>query len=218
MTTSTLIRSFYRIDFFFSFPFLLILFFNCASTKPIEPQQIRYTGPVIRAAVIGGRNHNTQWNIDETSISDKLTHMLQRQGKYEIYERQSMQRIVDEQALAQSGIINENRMVQIGKLAGVQKLLIFNLNRYDFIEKEENGLFDKKTAEAIVALSVKVVDVAKGLIETTRIGEGKIIDKQKSLNTGGQARLASSNDELRKKLLNDALDEAIRDVAEQLSR
>lgn len=84
----------------------------------------------------------------EKYITDALTEAVFNTGKVKIIERDNLEKIINEQKLQSSGLVNESQAANIGNIAGVEYVC------YGTIKEIENGY----------TVSVRVVDVESGEI------------------------------------------------------
>ena len=87
---------------------------------------------------------------DIKAITDKLTQEIYKTGYYDLIERSNIEKVFEEHELSQSGIIDENDAVELGKIAGVQKILLGS------VEKTEN----------VYAVNIRLVNVVNARIES----------------------------------------------------
>jgi curli biogenesis system outer membrane secretion channel CsgG len=79
----------------------------------------------------------------ESKVSDSVTSAVETQivelGGAKIYSRSDLAKIMQEQQFQQSGMVNEDHLVELGKLAGVQYLVTGSINNFaqKFVSKQE---------------------------------------------------------------------------------
>ena len=83
------------------------------------------------------------------AISDKLRYELFNTGKFSVYERNRMDAILKEQKLQLSGITSEEKAIKIGKLLGVNYVVLGNIYKID----------------NIYSINIRLVNVQTGKIE-----------------------------------------------------
>lgn len=91
------------------------------------------------------------------SIPGQIQRHLLDSPDVKIIERKKLQEILQEQALSQSGIIDQSQAVQVGKLAAAEKIMV--------------GEF-AETADHTISLNVRLVDVELGLVEKQWLDAG----------------------------------------------
>lgn len=85
-------------------------------------------------------------------ISEELTTRLYRTGKFEVIERQLLDKIIQEQKISLSGIVDENSAVELGKILGVDAIATGTIG--------DLGISVKINARLISAESGKLFSVA----------------------------------------------------------
>jgi TolB-like protein len=83
-------------------------------------------GPKLRIAVFDFRNRTAyyHWYDLAVELSDMLITKLINTGKFDVVERSQLDRILQEKALAQSGVVEEKEAMQAAQLAGADVILI----------------------------------------------------------------------------------------------
>jgi curli biogenesis system outer membrane secretion channel CsgG len=113
------------------------------------------------------------WAIGE-GVSDMLATAMVKSGKFEVYERSQMEKILQEQNMQMSGAMTPESAVKVGALLGVQYLVMGSVNQFG--QKETGvsalGIGVKKTT-ARVACDVRIVDVSSGKIVSADTGLGE---------------------------------------------
>lgn len=80
-----------------------------------------------------------------------------------VVDRDDLQRLLDEQKLNMSGMVDENSTVEAGKLLGAQVVLVCTLVDY----REETGTLVHSSREAYQGIPVETLNETTGLKETT---------------------------------------------------
>lgn len=70
-------------------------------------------------------------------LQDKMARALEESGKVVVVERYRLDKVLDEQKLALSGLIDPKTAAEVGKLLGADYLVVGNLDQFDF---QENSL------------------------------------------------------------------------------
>jgi|SaaInl8_200m_RNA_FD_contig_21_340621_length_1391_multi_9_in_0_out_0_1 curli biogenesis system outer membrane secretion channel CsgG len=97
--------------------------------------------PVGIGAVAASKSHSDRKHQSEktkrsveSKISDSVTSAVESQivelGGARIYSRSDLGKIMQEQKFQQSGLVNEDHLVELGKLAGVQYLVTGSINNF----------------------------------------------------------------------------------------
>ena len=89
---------------------------------------------------------------DKPNVEDMLMTGLGKADCIELYERSGLRKILAEMKIGKSGIIDEKTAIEIGKLAGVEKVVLGSYN-----------LFENNQAR----IDVRYIDVKTGKVEKT---------------------------------------------------
>lgn len=136
------------------FSCILSLFSTCTTISTSRSNA--NVGTVHKVAVLNFDMNNANWGPE---FSDSFVHNLLGFSKWEIIEREQIFKILDEQKLARSGIIDDHQSVQIGKILGVDAIIVGRgtaLSYMDSNKQQINYLVD--------TFSLKVVLVQTGAI------------------------------------------------------
>lgn len=107
-------------------------------------------------------------------VADMLATSLVKIGKYDVFERQQMSAMLEEQKLGMSGLVTPESAAKIGKLLGVQYVIIGSINQFG--QKEGGGAafgIGLKTQTARVAADIRIVSVESGKITAAGSGQGE---------------------------------------------
>ena len=131
-------------------------------------------------------------------ISDLLVTYLVKDGSYSVIERKAMDKILAEQNFSNSDRANANSAAKIGKLLGVDAIIVGSITQFGNETKNTNvggsggnwggfgvGGFGHKKSKAIVALTARMVDIDTGEILAVAEGKGESARESTSLLGGG---------------------------------
>lgn len=126
---------------------------------------------------------------DASSIQYQLVEIVSAEatqlGRYEVFNRQDLKKIFEEQALFQAGIINDSSIISFGQIAGAKEAMLVKLIQFDQrgivpVKKKETNFFDVVVAivkasskkedgqphanniQTVLSFSVKTIDVETG--------------------------------------------------------
>lgn len=100
-------------------------------------------------------------------FSDAITHNFVKAGKMDVVEREALSKILKEQKLSMTGLIDEGSAVKVGKLLGADVIII---GRGTALRKHVKG---KPQNNLIDTLALKAINVETGsVILTVRKEEG----------------------------------------------
>ena len=152
-------------------------------------------------------------------VSYLLTNRLVENGQYTLVERSRVEEILREQDLGQSGRIDPSTAAEIGRVLGVDAVVIGSVTRFNF---EQNGGSVSvlgfggggDSTGAVVELTARLVNTTTGEIIATAEGSGSADRGGGRVSTpfgsvGGGSR---SDDEI----FSDAAEEAVNELAAQL--
>lgn len=138
-------------------------------------------------------------NVDVgKGISDLLVTDLVKDGTYSVIERKALDKILAEQNFSNSDRANPNFAAKIGKLLGVDTIIVGSITQFGNETKNTNiggagaglggfgiGGFGKKESKAIVVVNARMVDIDTGEILGVADGKGESARKSTSLLGGG---------------------------------
>lgn len=137
------------------------------------------------------------------NLQSELENGLVQNRNYTVVERTSLDRIFRELGLQNSGVVDSNSAIEIGKLAGADYTVLGNVVSADIIPFN-NILYEGYKAK--VKFAVKIVDNKTGVILISDIVEGT-----KSEMKNNNVRVSAEN------LLNGAATEAAHRVLDKLN-
>jgi curli biogenesis system outer membrane secretion channel CsgG len=154
-------------------------------------------------------------------VSDLLTNKLVQNGTYSVIERSRIDQILQEQNLGASGRVDPATAAQIGKILGVDVVVIGSITQYNVEEKDSGGSLgffgvnvDSKKSKATVQLTARLVSTTTAEILAVAQGEGQLDQNDSKvfvLGTGG----GTSSSKL-DKLLSAAASEAVDNLSAQI--
>src|SRR6266404_6592010 len=131
-------------------------------------------------------------------IADMLVDRLVNDGTYSVIERKALDKILAEQNFSNSDRANPTSAAKIGKLLGVDAIIVGSITQFGNETKNTNlggagggligyglGGFGHKKSKAIVALTARIVDIDSGEILAVAEGKGESQRESTSLLGGG---------------------------------
>ncbi|MDR3286925.1 MAG: CsgG/HfaB family protein [Prevotellaceae bacterium] len=140
--------------------FILLLFVLLPLSAQEQKTKIAIFDPVISGKI-----------FDEGAgvmIREIVSEVIVNSGKYSIVERSLIDKILKEQKFSNSGVVDENQISAIGKLAGANKVLLSVLS-----SSGDKGL-----------LSLKIIDVQSATVESQKtklVNQSEVLDIANSL-------------------------------------
>ena len=105
----------------------------------------------------------------ELRMSEMLQTSLVHTGRFEVIERAKLEQIIQEQNLALTGIIDESKAVQVGKLVGAEYVV------FGALTSVTKGIIDKFAYDLVqvhVGCDVRVVNTTTGVIDLSDFALG----------------------------------------------
>jgi curli biogenesis system outer membrane secretion channel CsgG len=120
---------------------------------------------------------NDDWDIGR-DLADQLITAMVRQGSYSVLERKMLDRVLGEQAISTAGLIDPDTAAQVGRLLGVNAVVVGSITQFGFDERGTSGFLGMgRTREirAVVVVNVRLVDPTTGEVlgAVTARGEGR---------------------------------------------
>ncbi len=161
------------------------------------------------------------WDVGK-GISDEMVTELLKTGKFRLIEREQIDKVLNEQNFGTSGRVDNNSAAKIGKILGVQYLVMGRVTEFSFKSTEVGGISLKKgigmglkSTKANVAIDARLVDTGSAEIISSVTGKGNKSSNNVSVVHKWSA-IAFGSDEFRKTDLGIATREAVASVAKQL--
>jgi curli biogenesis system outer membrane secretion channel CsgG len=137
-------------------------------------------------------------NVDVgKGISDLLVKCLVQDGTYSVIERKQLDKILGEQNFSNSDRANPNSAAQIGKILGVDAIIVGSVTQFGNDNKNMSvggngagiggfgiGGFGKKKSKAVVVLDARIVNIDTA--EILGVAEGKGESERDGLMLGGE--------------------------------
>lgn len=143
------------------------------------------TGSVNLASIFGGAS-------PAQGVSNLITNALVKDGSYSVIERSKIDDILREQNLGASGRIDPASAAQIGRVLGVDAVVIGAVTQFN-VEANNSGsgfcVFGvcsaKQKSRATVQINARLVSTTTAEILAATEGKGEVDKKSKALNVGG---------------------------------
>ena len=108
------------------------------------------------------------------AAADVLTTYLVESNQFQVVERQHMSKILEEQKFQQSGAVDQNSAIQVGKLLGVQYMAYGAVTNFGIRTEATNViLYQQKEQVAESQVDVRLINVETGVIMFAKHGRGK---------------------------------------------
>ncbi len=161
------------------------------------------------------------WDVGK-GISDELVTELLKTGKFRLIEREQIDKVLNEQNFGASGRVDTSSAAKIGKVLGVQYLVMGRVTEFSFKSTDIGGLSLKsgiglglKSTKANVAIDARLVDTGSAEIVASVTGKGNKNTSNVKVSYKWDA-IALGSDEFRQTDLGIATRSAVAEVAKQL--
>lgn len=110
-------------------------------------------------------------------VADMLATALVKSGKFMVIERQELDKVLQEQRLGQSGVVTEQSAAKVGRLLGVELLVVGSVSEFGTSQREVGGnvpLFGAalKQTTARTAVDLRLVNTTTGEVIAAEKEEG----------------------------------------------
>ncbi|MFC2061599.1 CsgG/HfaB family protein [Elusimicrobiota bacterium] len=205
---------------------LFLLNTGCATTSVKQKQALTaetkkvmdmYTGPRRKVAVIEFVN-KTKFGERRlgTSAADILITELENTGKFILVEREKLSKIIKEQELALTGLIDSGSAAEVGKIIGVEALITGSISQFGMKTTSSDLIITsgkKQIAEATV--DIRLIDVETAGIIYADSGKG--VAKSKSGKLLGVGKSAGYDETLAGKSLRAAIVGFVKNIVARIS-
>jgi curli biogenesis system outer membrane secretion channel CsgG len=107
------------------------------------------------------------------AAADVLTGMLVRTQQFRVITRQQLAKVLEEQKLGGSGIVDAATAPQVGKVIGVEYIVVGVVTRFGMRQSSGNYVVTRsKRQEASCTVEVSLIDATTGEILYSEPGEG----------------------------------------------
>lgn len=162
------------------------------------------------------------WDVGK-GISDEFVTEFLNTNKFRLIEREQIERVIQEQNFGQSGRVDTKTAAKIGKILGVDFLVMGRVTEFSLKSTGVSGISLKKgvglgvkSTNAIVAIDARLVDATTAEIIASVTGKGDKRSTNLSVAVEWEA-IAFGSDEFRKTNLGIATREAVASAAQQLA-
>jgi len=115
--------------------FVCLLAVGCASGLKTSTSKAYYDKLYERVAVMEFNNATKDQEISKV-VTELFVADLMATEKYIVMERTALDKVLTEQGLGQSGVIETSTATKIGRLAGVDAVFLGSVNEYEYIKRK----------------------------------------------------------------------------------
>lgn len=152
-------------------------------------------------------------------IADMLVTELVNSKKFKVIERAELESLMQEQKLGLSGAVTAQTAAQIGKILGVEYMVIGSVNEYG-TKESDIGAFGVgvKSHSASVGLDLRVIDTTSAEIVTAATGQGKKSTKALNISNADimPTNIRVGSPEFSTTLIGKATREAVQDASSKI--
>jgi len=121
--------------------------------KPVinKPSQMKLVGERMGLAVLPFQTKGLGVEIGEINIVEQMMTTLYKLNRFKLFERTQLEKILEEQKLGMSGILDASTAAEIGKGIGVDAIVLGTVTRSGNNIAIDARLIDTETAEIVTA-------------------------------------------------------------------
>ncbi len=191
---------------------------NTTTVKETEKVNAKYIGPKRRIAVVEFENKTAygQRRLSQAATDILITELF-KSGKFIVVEREKMNKIMEEQKIQQSGMIDPLTAVKIGQILGVEAIVVGAVSEFG-VKKEGSDylIAQSKQQVAEVSVDVRVIDVQTGQVILADSGKG--ITKSKKASFLGMGTKGGYDETLEGEALRAAIVKFVDNIANQINK
>jgi curli biogenesis system outer membrane secretion channel CsgG len=209
-------------------------YFGPKKRVAVTAMEVKVQGVVTTAPTPSGSTTVVTLDIQQptefgTGLADMLVTALNSSNRFILLERQNFEEISKERALSQGADFNPATAAQAGRLLGAQVIIRGAVTELAVKKSGSNvgGVLGdvvsggKSTAQAVVMIDLKLIDVNTGQILDSVKAEGKVSSSQTVLNlTRKDIKLGGSafNNSPLGQAVRAAIDNAVRRICERMEK
>lgn len=173
-----------------------------------------------RLAVLDFENQTTAWPGQlGSAVASLLATRLVQASEYSVIERTQLDAILEEQGLQMSGVVTPEQAVRIGRVAGVDYVVLGAVSRFTIDTRRVGfGGLGAEVTEAESALNARLVDTETAEIVAAAEAAGKKRLVSGSLRDMSFASSATLTLDVAQEAIEPALDQLVERLGEQRHR
>ncbi len=142
-------------------------------------------GPKKRVAIVDFEN-KTAYGQEKLgqATSDILTTELVKTKRFIVVEREALDKVLTEQKLGFSGVVDEVTAAKTGRILGAQAIVTGAISEFGEAKKESRHLFKKKVSLVECAADIRVINTTTGEIVYADSGVGQVEVESEHFLTG----------------------------------
>lgn len=157
---------------------LLVLAAGCGSSQSVRTDSApvlanKVIGPRLRIAVVEFENKTTYGQRLGTASADILVTELAKTDRFILVERQKLEKIMQEQKLGMTGVIDPDTAAKVGKLLGAAAIVTGAVSEFGVKTQGSDALIvESKKQVAEAGVDVRIIDAETGQILYAESGHG----------------------------------------------
>lgn len=126
------------------------------------------------------------------AVADILVTELVKDGTFKVIERSQLEKVISEQKLSASGLVDTSEVAKIGKILGVSAVIVGSVTQFG-IDSKVRGIFGIgiKQNYAKVAVNARLIDTTTA--EILNAAEGSAEESASGVSIEGLANIDASN-------------------------
>ncbi|HPA71686.1 MAG: hypothetical protein KBA61_01705 [Spirochaetes bacterium] len=137
---------------------LVPVMFGCSTIDVAINKKVDVTKKLNKIVVFPFEIKSAHWG-DE--FSDSITHYLFKTGRVDVVERQELEKILKEQRLSMTGLLDSDKSARVGKLLGADVMVLGRGTALDIGQRDQEG------KNLVDTFMLKVVSVETGSLLIT---------------------------------------------------
>ena len=147
-----------------------------------------FAGDSVRIGIMNFENRaNGLSNAHVKAITDVFTRMLANSPSVSVIEQDRLDAIARQQRMSMSGMIDPRMLVEVGRIAGCQYVLVGAATKFNKTSKTTGvkGIFAEIKTEANITLDARLIDTKTGEVVLSASETGSATHKQTASSLGG---------------------------------
>jgi len=154
-------------------------------------------------------------------VSDIVVNQLVESGQYRVIERSRLDTVINEQNLGASGRVDASTAAEIGRLLGVELVMVGSITQFD-LQDRNTGFgfagfgFGNQTKKALVTINTRLINTTTGEILMSNEGKAEVAQVDGQLRVRGIGGGTSTNNDAT--LLTTATQDAVKEIISKMNQ
>src|SRR5262245_19161832 len=153
-------------------------------------------------------------------VSEKLMNSLVALGTCQVVERSRLEKVLNEQNLGIDGRIDPSTAAKVGRVLGVDALVIGSVSAFDLLglpKNDSDTYWDAKGMRARIAVNFRIVDTTTAVVELGNEMIGMSAQPKTSAGTKIFRGLLDQHPEVKDEQIRDVVQQAVDDVINKIT-